>query len=137
MCSDARSLAHDAKELAKETRRIQNTDKRVVGVALADDPPELAPVDLVPIPMPPISDDVFYFGAPPADDEENVDAARHEEDEEEAYDEEAELSLGPLVRLFSPFWHLDAKGGEEFAIRISHDLHGLWGTNFPPFELIF
>ena len=64
-CSDARSFAHDAKEMAKETRRIQNADRRAAGFAIDVDPPELAAVDLVHIPMPLLSDADFYFGAPP------------------------------------------------------------------------
>ena len=77
--------------MSKETRRIQNADRRAAGVLLEADPPTLAPLDFVPIPMPPICDDDFYFGAPPADDDEDFDDdgqdddTRREEDEEEEY----------------------------------------------------
>ena len=95
-CSDARALAHDAREYAKETRRIQNADRRAAGIVVADDPPALAAQEYVPIPMPPIYDDDFYFGVPPADvdDEDYEDGdyegERNPEEEEEEYDEDVE-----------------------------------------------
>ena len=87
-CSDTRTLAHDAMEMAKETRRIQNAERRAAGTMTEADPPSLAPKDLVPIDMPAICDDDFYFD----DEGQDVDGTQDEDDVEDgdAEDEEDE-----------------------------------------------
>ena len=60
-CRDARAYSHEARELAKETRRIQNADRRATGLLTTADGPELAPTAYVAITMPEISDADFYY----------------------------------------------------------------------------
>ena len=92
-CSDSRSLAHDALEMAKETRRIQNADRRAAGTMTEDDPPSLAPKALVPIVMPPICDEDFRFDDEDHDAEGTQDEADDDEDgddEDEEYDDDGD-----------------------------------------------
>ena len=60
-CRDACAYSHEARELAKETRHIQNADRRATGLLTTADGPELAPAEYVEIPMPEISDADFYY----------------------------------------------------------------------------
>ena len=63
-CRDARAYSHEARELAKEGCRIQNADRMAAGLTTEADSSSLAPSQFVYIPMPPITDDDFYFGDP-------------------------------------------------------------------------
>ena len=60
-CRDARAYSHEARELAKETRCIQNADRRATGLLTTADGPELAPTEYVERPMPEISNADFYY----------------------------------------------------------------------------
>ena len=62
-CRDARAYCNDAREFAKEGCRIQNAYRRVAGLTTKVDSPELAPSAFVDIPMPPVTDEDFLFGA--------------------------------------------------------------------------
>ena len=69
-CRDARAYSHDARELAKEGRRIQNADRRAAGLLSEEDDPSLAPTAFQDIPMPSVTDDDFLFGAAYDDEDE-------------------------------------------------------------------
>ena len=75
-CRDARAYSHEARELAKEGRRIQNANRRAAGLLTEEDDKSLAPTAFQDIPMPPVTDDDFIFGAAYDEDED-------EEDEDE------------------------------------------------------
>jgi len=79
VCRDARTFSHNAQELAKENRRIQNADRRAAGHTVEDDD-SLAPTQFVDVPMPDFSAEEFFYGFAPA----------HVDEDEDGDDEEPE-----------------------------------------------
>ena len=88
-CSDTRTLAHDAMEMAKETRRIQNAERRAAGTLTEEDPPSLAAKVLVPIYMISLSDGDFVFNNDGQDDDAEDDEDEDEDKDEDATDDDA------------------------------------------------